>query len=118
MKEDKEEKKLLFEGFPFKEMTDKEFDQWAENHVNTYNSFVKAYKSGDPRLSISEIGGDLAFEVMSLILIRFIFSGEEIREVTKEEVLEKYSYLRDKKYLSELEKYANKLIDNLSYLKL
>lgn len=83
----KEEKKLLFESF--KEMTDKEFDQWAENHVNTYNSFVKAYKSGDPRLPISEMG-DLAFEVMSLILIRFIFSGEEIREVTKEEIIEHF----------------------------
>lgn len=116
MKEDKEEKKLLFEGFPFKEMTDEEFDQWAENHVKTYNSFVKSYKSGDPNLFVSETGNS-AFELMPLILVKLIFSGEEIREVTKEEVLKKYSYLRDTKYLSELEEHANKLIDNLSYLK-
>lgn len=116
MKEDKEEKKFSFEGFSFKEMTDEEFDQWAENHVKTYNSFVKSYKSGDPNSFVSETGNQ-AFELMPLILVKLIFSGEEIREVTKEEVLKEYSYLRDTNHLSELEEHANKFIENLSYLK-
>ena len=76
---------------------------------------MKSYKSGDPNSFVSETGNS-AFELMPLILVK-IFSGEEIREVTKEEVLKKYSYLRDTKYLSELEEHANKLIENLSYLK-
>ena len=116
MKQDKEEKKLSFEGFPFKEMTDEEFEQWAENHAKTYNSFVKSYKAQDPNLFVSETGS-LAFELMPLIFIKMVFSNEEIREITKEEVLEKYSYLRDANLLSELEEHATKLIENLSYLK-
>lgn len=114
MKEDKE-KTFSFDDLSFVKMTDEEFDQWAENHVKTYNSFVKSYKSGDPNSFVSETGNS-AFELMPLILVK-IFSGEEIREVTKEEVLKKYSYLRDTNYLSELEEHANKLIENLSYLK-
>ena len=114
--EEKEEKKFSFEGFPFKEMTDEEFEQWAENHAKTYNSFVKSYKSGDPHSFVSETGS-LAFELMPLIFIKMVFCNEEIREITKEEVLEKYSYLRDANLLSELEEHANKLIENLSYLK-
>ena len=116
MKQDKEEKKFSFDGFPFKEMTDEEFEQWAENHANVYNSFVKSYKAQDPNSFVSETGNS-AFELMPLILVKLIFSGEEIREVTKEEVLKKYSYLRDTNLLSELEEHANKLIENLSYLK-
>lgn len=116
MKEDKEEKTGLFDDLSFVKMTDEEFDKWAENHVKTYNSFVKSYKSGDPNSFVSETGNS-AFELMPLILVKLIFSGEEIREVTKEEVLKKYSYLRDANHLSELEEHANKLIDNLSYLK-
>lgn len=115
MKEDKE-KTFSFDDLSFVKMTDEEFDQWAENHVKTYNSFVKSYKSGDPNSFVSETGNS-AFELMPLILVKLIFSGEEIREVTKEEVLKKYSYLRDKNHLSELEEHANKLIENLSYLK-
>lgn len=116
MKQDKEEKKYSFEGFSFKEMTDEEFEQWAENYAKVYNSFVKSYKAKDPNLFVSETGS-LAFELMPLILVKMIFSNEEIREVTKEEVLEKYSCLRDEKFLSELEEHANKLIENLSDFK-
>lgn len=116
MKEDKEEKKFSFEGFPFKEMTDEEFEQWAENHAKTYNSFVKSYKSGDPHSFVSETGS-LAFDIMPFIIVKMVFCDEEIREITKEEVLEKYSCLRDENLLSELEEHANKLIENLSYLK-
>lgn len=115
MKEDKE-KTGLFDDLSFVKMTDEEFEQWAENHVKTYNSFVKSYKSGDPNSFVSETGNQ-AFELMPLILVKLIFSGEEIREVTKEEVLKEYSYLRDINHLSELEEHANKLIENLSYLK-
>lgn len=114
MKEDKEEKTGLFDDLSFVQMTDEEFDQWAENHVKTYNSFVKSYKSGDPNSFVSETGNS-AFELMPLILVKLIFSGEEIREVTKEEVLKEYSYLRDTNYLSELEEHATKLI-NLKYI--
>lgn len=120
MKEDKEEKIFSFEGFSLKDklvsMTNEEFEQWAENHAKTYNSFVKSYKVQDPNLFVSETGS-LAFELMPLIFIKMVFCNEEIREITKEEVLEKYSYLRDANLLSELEEHANKLIENLSYLK-
>lgn len=112
----KQEKTGLFDDLSFVKITDEEFDQWAENHAKTYNSFVKSYKSGDPHSFVSEMGNS-AFELMPLILVKLIFSGEEIREVTKEEVLKKYSYLRDENLLSELEEHANKLIENLSYLK-
>jgi hypothetical protein len=115
MKEDKE-KTGLFDDLSFAKMTDEEFEQWAENHAKTYNSFVKSYKGQDPKLFVSETG-NLAFELMPLIFIKMVFCNEEIREITKEEVLEKYSYLRDANLLSELEEHANKLIDNLSYLK-
>lgn len=117
MKEDKEEKIFSFEGFPLKDklvsMTDEEFEQWAENHANAYNSFVKSYKAQDPNLFVSETGS-LAFELMPLIFIKMVFCNEEIREITKEEVLEKYSYLRDANLLSELEEQIKRLSNELN----
>jgi FMN-dependent NADH-azoreductase len=98
MKQDKEEKKFSFEGFPFKEMTDEEFEQWAENHARTYNSFVKSYKAQDPKLFVSETGS-LAFELMPLIFIKMVFCNEEIKEITK---TEDKVFARAQKYLNDI----------------
>lgn len=109
MKEDKEEKKFSFEGFPFKEMTDEEFEQCAEKFTEIHNSFVDSYQSRDPNIFISKILG-FAHELTPLILIRLLFGDNDVKKITKEEFIDKYYYLKDPELLPDLEEQIKQYI--------
>lgn len=90
------------EGFELKGMTDEEFEKWAEKVAERHNRIVELCEVSDFNTLTAEMGG-LDNHFTPLMIVMMLFGSQNYsKKVTKEEVMAKYAYMKDPKYLSEM----------------
>lgn len=100
--EEKDKADTFPDGFELKEMTDEEFEKWAEKTVERHNRIVDLCEVSDFNTLEAEMGG-LENHFTPLMIVMMIFGSPNYsKKITKEEVMKKYAYMKDPKYLSEM----------------
>ncbi len=110
-----EEKDKVFtfpDGFEIKGMTDEEFEQWAEKVAEKHNRIVELCEAYDFNSLTAEFGG-LNNNFTPLMILMMLFGGPNYsKRVTKEEIMSKHAYMKDPKYLSDInDKYLEEIKD-------
>lgn len=97
------EKIFTFPNLGLKEMSEEEFDKWAEIAVERNNKIADLYETGDTNTLMAEMAGFGEY-LTPFILITFLFSSpsKSIRRVTKEEIKQQYSYMQNPQLLEEM----------------
>lgn len=97
------EKIFTFPNLGLKEMSEEEFDKWAEIATERHNKIADLYETGDTNTLMAEIAG-LGQYITPLILVTFLFGSPStsIRRVTKEEIKQQYSYMQNSQLLEEM----------------
>ena len=103
-----EDIKTLQQEFDQKGMTVSEFEEWAEKLVERHNKIVDLCNNPDINSIIEELGIQYN-HLIPLILVMMIFGSTNYsKKVTKEEVMTKYSYMKDLKHIIEAGKEISK----------
>ena len=100
-----EQKDKIFtfpDGFELKGMSDEEFEKWAEKVAERHNRIVELCEASDFNALTAEMGGLNNHFTPLLILMMLFGSPSYSKRVTKEEVMVEYAYMKDPKYLSEM----------------
>lgn len=90
------------DGFELKGMTDEEFEKWAEKVAERHNRIVELLEASDFNALTAEMCGLNNHFTPLLILMMLFGSPSYSKKVTKDEVMVEYAYMKDPKYLSEM----------------
>lgn len=89
----------FIESFKLKEMTDEEFEEWAEKVSERHNRIVELCEVSDFNTIIAEMGG-LNSSFTPLLIVMMLFGTPNYsKRVTKEDIMIEYSYMKNPNYL-------------------